>query len=404
LIRDALDSVEGQSYRLWEVIVVWDSTTELPEKLRKAYPYVKWKSCMPGGNGAGHARNLGAKYARGDFLLFLDADDWLYPDAIDKMFAAWSKSKDIVYTDYVGKAVVEEEYAKSLGDRLLYYEGTSGEAVIMYQAMDYDCTRAIREPNVSDKPYVWNLITSLVPKSWHNEIGGFDESMESLEDWDYWLRMARAGKCFHRIEEPLVVYRFYTGKRRERSADIRESLVKYLLEKYEDDSSMPCNCSNRKTSSHPTANVRASNAPISASNVRDGDFILCKYMNRNKGQHAVIGAQTGRRYGYRGGGDIFYVHIDDIRRSPNLFSPIERRPSPPQENSNKELPPPEPIEKQKDLSMWPGVTPAIAKRMAKIGLTSPEAVLELGAEGLAEAIKGVGETRAKAIIEYLETQ
>ena len=61
----------------------------------------------------------------------------------------------------------------------------------------------------------WCLVTSFIPKSWHDKIGGFDESMETFEDVLYHWAMARHGFCYTRIPEPLVVYRMYTGNRRE---------------------------------------------------------------------------------------------------------------------------------------------------------------------------------------------
>lgn len=433
LLMDAIDTIDGQTYRMHEIIVVWDSKETFPHKIKKAYPHVKWLTMMPGGNGAGAARNLGASHARGDFLLFLDADDWLYPDAIDKMIATWNKTSNIVYTDYVGKAIINQEYANKLGDRLLKYDPKDGEAVISYRSMDFDCDRAIQEPKDINRPYVWNLITSLVPRAWHQEIGGFDESMESWEDWDYWLRMARAGKCFTRIDEPLVVYRFYTGNRREHGAKIGESLVKYLLQKYEDYDMAGCNCKGKKASPPPikivTNTVRRKDTEMI-----DDNFVLCKYMSPNKGQHTVIGLETGQRYGHRAGGEVFYVNAKDIERSPNLFMPVERKPPAPQ-SQPRPLPPapvqivaedtaetdeqpeqisvadigkiepaPEPGEALLSLEMLPGVTPAIAEQLRELSIATAEDIKNVDAEWLASNVKGVGLKRAEAIIAYVYDQ
>lgn len=413
LVMDALDTVEGQSYRMWEAIVVWDSVQEIPTRTKKAYPYVRFINNDVVG-GAGVARNIGAKAARGDFLLFLDADDWLYPDALDKMISEWEKTGAIVYTDYVGKAVISKEYSEKLDNRLLQFDEKSGEAVIAYRSLDFDCERAIREPRDINRPYIWNLITSLVPKVWHDEIGGFDEKMESWEDWDYWIRMARNGKCFTHINEPLVVYRFYTGNRREHGAKIGESLVKYLIQKYEVTTTMACSCKDKKTSPQSIKIVTSSarNAPT---NMNDEDFVLIKYMNPNKGQHTVVGMETGRRYGHRGGGEVFYVHIDDVKRAPNLFMPIERKPSVPK-NGNRELPPPPTTSVTNEgidtivgsdgdefiITMIPGVTSAIASQLESLGLTDAQSIINFGVDNLTMRVKGVGEVRAKAIISYLE--
>ena len=102
---------------------------------------------------------------------------------------------------------------------------------MQHYSAEYDCERAQRQPDPKDM-YIWNLITSLVPKAYHAQIGGFDESMESWEDWDYWIRLASVGKCFSRLPELLVVYRFYTGNRRETGLQQYPYLIQYLQDKY----------------------------------------------------------------------------------------------------------------------------------------------------------------------------
>ena len=406
LLRDALDSLDSQTYRAWEAVVVLDTSDDIGD-LVGVYPYVRLLKTGIAQAGAGVARNLGAKHARGKYLLFLDADDWLYPEAIEKMVKTWDESGAIAYSDYVGKAIIDDEYAKRLGDRLLHRDAKSGEAVIRYSAMDYDCERAIREPRDMSRPYIWNLITSLTPAAWHKEIGGFDESMESWEDWDYWIRMAKAGKCFKRIPEPLVVYRFYTGGRREHGASISKSLVQYLLNKYEVYTMGQCGCN--------TAKAKMRNPVITAKStqnvIKDEDMVLVRYLSANRGQHLVVGAATGRRYNYHAGGDQFYVLKPDADAAKHLFLPIERQ-AITKEQQILDTPPPAPIAQKLpiastlpatmpfDIGLIPGVTPNIEKQLLSAGIDTKEKILALGAEELATQIKGVGKTRAEAMIAY----
>src|SRR5690606_15173129 len=92
------------------------------------------------------------------------------------------------------------------------------------RALDFDCDRAALQPDTK-APYIWCNITTLHPRKWWKELGGFDERMPSWEDWDYWLRMAWAGHCFTRITEPLMTYRYYTGERRQWACpDTKEGL------------------------------------------------------------------------------------------------------------------------------------------------------------------------------------
>lgn len=472
-LEDALDSVEAQTLRQWEILVIWDRDDYPPKRYTDAYPFVKW---LGGGmrRGPGYARNLGAAEARADFLLFLDADDWLYPYTLDRMLNEWKEEAAVIYSDYVGKAFIADpkELASGLQQRILWRQ-PDGLTAMYYEALDYDVDRAQRQPDGDpQKVYTWNLITSLVPKAWHKEIGGFDEMMESWEDVDYWWRMAKAGKCFRRIKEPLVVYHFYTGGRRDRGLEKHQELFRYLIDKHAKEDVMPCaGCGSRRASPvTPRSQATLAAAPIG---LQDEEFKLCIYNHPNRGQHTVIGQavfsrrvegvhmisdrQGGYRihYGFRGGGERFLIHVEDIKIAPHLFQPVERRPEPPRvekpapvapisilEDAGGEFlpededegggPPPAPkridlgrvmaqapvpepkltadggLEQLDDHVEWvqaqqgdngfdwqklPGVTAKIAQRLEGLDL---EDVLDMGEEGL-QAIEYVGKSRAKAI-------
>jgi glycosyltransferase involved in cell wall biosynthesis len=240
LVVNALDSLEAQTFRKWEVIVVDDTDFSPPEqwgKLLKAYPYIQYVSTLKlESAGAGTARNEGAEIARAPFLLFLDADDWLYPECLERMVAAWNEHQRIIYSDYVGKAIVSPgDLAEDLRQRVYTFNERTGEAVIGYRAFDYDCELAQSQPQ-GERPYIWTNVTSLIPRAWHNGINGFDESLSSWEDVDYHWRLAKAGHCYHRIESELMVYNFHYGHRREQGRQTYQNLLQYLREKHRDHS------------------------------------------------------------------------------------------------------------------------------------------------------------------------
>jgi hypothetical protein len=136
-VRDALNSLEAQTFRGWEAIVVLDLPSGIKpcaprnvpwqnnkvkfrydpalESLWTAYPYVRWCMDFKPSQGAGWARNRGAEIARAPFLLFLDADDELYPTHIEKYLKAWKEHQAIIYSDYVGKAQPSPAQTASAG-------------------------------------------------------------------------------------------------------------------------------------------------------------------------------------------------------------------------------------------------------------------------------------------------
>lgn len=432
-VQNALDSLEAQTFRSWEVIVVWDTPDREELKvLTAAFPYVNFLTGQDP-KGAGAARNAGAAEARAPFLLFLDADDWLYPEALEKMVQEWEARESIVYTDYVGKAFVSKEHALKVqqSGRLLQWNEDSGEAVIAHQAFDYDWQRAQRQPE--DKPYIWCNITSLVPKKWHDEVGGFDESMKSWEDVDYWYRLARAGRPFARIDEPLLVYRFYSGSRRDRGVSMGAELIAYMREKYEEVATVPCQgCGGRRKPPSASRKVPVAK-PLSLS---DEDFSWYVHVGPNRNMQPLVGGAgfderikdlhmiKGRggqwqiHYGMRKAGDMFLVHREDAVLMAHLLRPAEdKRPR------EEKQPPPAPIAVEPeaavptdwkptvaqtatingpvDLQKIPGVTSGIAEQLEADGVTSLAAFVALGEEGL-QGYSGVGPVKARSIMRAVQ--
>lgn len=321
---DALDSLEAQTFRQWEAIVTFDTGKQDYDELLTAFPFVR--PVYTNRAGAGAARNAGAKLARGKFLLFLDADDWLKPTALEKMLAAWNEHGAIAYSDYIGHAYIEDktEIDKlKLRRRLIAYDERTRIAQVLHQAFEYDCERAVAQPQLNGGQfYIWNLISSLVPRAWHNEIDGFDEQMPSWEDWDYWLRLARNGKCFVRIEEPLLEYRFFSGTRRETGGQIHKSLLEYMTEKYKGAKAMACGGCGGKRKSAPAATSQAQpimSARNSAPTAPASQMIWVQLNDGNVGQHPITGMATKQRYGYRKHGEVFLMNGEDVKAMQHKF-------------------------------------------------------------------------------------
>src|SRR5688572_18556089 len=79
-LADAIRSVLKQAYRNLEILVVDDGSTDNTPEVVLSFPDVNYVYQANAGLSA--ARNKGIDKSRGSFLFFLDADDWLYPDAV----------------------------------------------------------------------------------------------------------------------------------------------------------------------------------------------------------------------------------------------------------------------------------------------------------------------------------
>jgi glycosyltransferase involved in cell wall biosynthesis len=88
LLPRALESVLAQSERDFECIVVDDGSSDATAAVVREYPDARIRYQVQTNAGVSAARNAGAKLASGDHLLFLDSDDELVPDAVERFAEA----------------------------------------------------------------------------------------------------------------------------------------------------------------------------------------------------------------------------------------------------------------------------------------------------------------------------
>lgn len=225
---DALDSVQGQTCPEWEVVVVNDSgtaLTELPPWARQTTtPQV----------GAGGARNAGVAVARASLVVFLDADDVLHPQALEKMLAQWATTGGYVYSDTlmidVGGRTADVWSYDWRRIPQVGQGGTVNEPYTVIQSGDWD-QKTFLSSGYGIYPGQ-HSVTALVAKVDVQGVGGFDTSMEAWEDWEFYLRLAASGITGHRIAEPLLAYRLMTGERRRGASKHRERLIARMRERY----------------------------------------------------------------------------------------------------------------------------------------------------------------------------
>lgn len=128
------------------------------------------------------AWNKGIKVASGEYITNVNTDDRLYPGALQKMIDVLDNEPDIgvVYPDVHRVATID------------------GEPFGTYTWAEGDIDVLLRGCFLGPMP-MWR-------KSLHDEYGMFDDRMHSSGDYDFWLRLAKAGVKMKRIPEPLGRY------------------------------------------------------------------------------------------------------------------------------------------------------------------------------------------------------
>ena len=83
-LRDAIESVLSQTYKNFELFVVDDCSTENIESITKFYPSIKLLRTEKN-SGPSAARNLGIKSGESEFVSFLDSDDIMHKQKLEKI-------------------------------------------------------------------------------------------------------------------------------------------------------------------------------------------------------------------------------------------------------------------------------------------------------------------------------
>ena len=190
-LRDAIDSALAQTYRPIEVIVVDDGSTDGTPEVLAAYGE-RIRVIRQDNRGAGAARNRGIAAAHGDYLAFLDSDDILRPQSLEREIARFVADPSLGLVHCAAESVDGD--GKPLSVSL---NGMEGWVATELLRLDRE---VIGTPGSG----------IMVPKRVAAEIGGYDESLQPSEDWDFCYRIAVRYRVGY-IREPLLTYRLHGG-------------------------------------------------------------------------------------------------------------------------------------------------------------------------------------------------
>ncbi|MER9872985.1 trifunctional glycosyltransferase/class I SAM-dependent methyltransferase/polysaccharide deacetylase [Mesorhizobium sp. M0195] len=184
----ALDCLLDQEIVDWEAIIVDDASMDRTPSIIAGYVEhdARFRTLRSCAYSAAGARNSGISTARGRWLMFLDADDWVDASFLAKMLAALKSVPDAVAA-YCGSR-------REMPDGELTPSSIATEVAIQ-PFETFARRRAIA------------IHALLVDRETIVELGGFDVSLRTCEDWDLWQRLARLGKNWVMVDEPLAFYR-----------------------------------------------------------------------------------------------------------------------------------------------------------------------------------------------------
>lgn len=189
-LREAIDSVLGQYYPEWELIVVDDASGDPAlERTLSAYdgahPRIKFKP-LAENVGIAAATNAGLALCEGEFVGFLDHDDTLTPDALLRVAQALAADPelDVVYSD---------------SDKLTI----GGVRADPFLKPDWSPVYAL------GAMYIGHLL--VVRTSVAEAAGGFDSAFDKIQDFEFMLRVSERTDRIHHIPQILYHWRAIPG-------------------------------------------------------------------------------------------------------------------------------------------------------------------------------------------------
>lgn len=224
-LEKSIDSVINQTFSDWELIIIDDCSSD--NTIDIARKYIKKKSTKiillqnKKNKGLQKIANEAARKASGEYILRLDADDYLHSDALEMLYAKAESNpgasliySNFYYIDEIGNIIGQENSLNRVSD------GEASDLIAPHGAC------------------------SLIPLSLLHSVGGYNENINAQDGWDIWYKLSKVGKCL-KIENPLFYYRQHStslSKDHNRLIKARNKIIDSNLRFQHDNTRPNCYC------------------------------------------------------------------------------------------------------------------------------------------------------------------
>jgi glycosyltransferase involved in cell wall biosynthesis len=189
-VQSALDQDVGDD-RI-EIVVVDDGSTDDPRaalaQFGDAVTYIRQENA-----GVAAARNRAVAVSHGEYVTFLDADDYWLPGCLSAMLAlAREHARTLVTIDffYETDGVIDAQSIFTKNDEYAFFD----------LPVDVQYPQALEAGLFS--------VMTMIPRAVFDEFGGFNASLRFAEDYDLWLRCLSRGIPVRAVKRPMAVYHY----------------------------------------------------------------------------------------------------------------------------------------------------------------------------------------------------
>ena len=202
-LEKSILSAINQTYKNIEIIIIDDGSTDSSRKIIEQFSSnKKVKIIYQKNKGLNTTNNIAIKLSRGNFILRLDADDWLNKNAIQRLYSEIKKNTKIamVYSDY-------------------YLSNQHGIVISQFKRFNF------KNVNLPDRPA--HGACSLIRKKYLLQVGGYNRLFKCQDGYDIWFKFLQKYEI-RNINFPLFYYRQHSDSLSKKNYEILKTRAKIL--------------------------------------------------------------------------------------------------------------------------------------------------------------------------------
>jgi glycosyltransferase involved in cell wall biosynthesis len=207
-IHEAIKSVFDQTYQDFEIIVVDDGSTDETQAIIQTFADPRLRYIYQENAGQAIALNTGIRNCMGEYVAFLDADDYFLPHRLEDHVKTFDERPE------VGLAASGVVYINEVGQVTGEKRPWEGIPQLDLETWLFEC------------PTVPSAIS--VRRNWLEKMGGFDESLPCAIDYNLWVRLAYAGCTSVWVKSLVCAYRIHSNNMTKNTVAFRNGTISAL--------------------------------------------------------------------------------------------------------------------------------------------------------------------------------